>query len=150
MCIKMKKKLGITLLCIALLCLSSCKPKAPTATVTAFSISKAMKARCEFAKAELMDLKNEIRLFGKIEADNNKTAHVFSVVGGLVTSINVGLGDYVKQKELLATIQSSQAAEYEQEHLDAIGEIAIAEKKSTSAAGFVCRKIKLRKGSEIG
>jgi cobalt-zinc-cadmium efflux system membrane fusion protein len=112
-----------------LLCLFvSCNNTPDSEKAVAFSMSKAMKARCKFVTSSLVDLKNEIRLFGKIEADNNKVAHVFSVVGGLVTSINVGLGDYVKQGQLLATIQSSQAAEYEQEHLDAIGEIAIAEK----------------------
>lgn len=96
---------------------------------TAFSMSDTMLAKCGFYKAANEEVKNEIRLFGKLEADNNKTAQVFSVVGGLVTSIKVGLGDYVKQGQVLATIQSSEVARYEQERLDALSEVAIAEKK---------------------
>jgi len=94
----------------------------------AFSMSDTMMARCAFVEATAQEVKNEIRFFGKIEADNNKTAQVFSAVGGFVKSINAGLGDYVKQGEVLATIQSSEVADYEQQRLDAINEVAIAEK----------------------
>ncbi len=94
-----------------------------------FSMSDTMLKQCEFATIQLEDVKNEIRFFGKIEADNNKTAQVFSAVGGLVASINVSLGDYVQQGDVLATIQSSEVARYEQERLDALSEVAVAEKK---------------------
>ncbi|PVD53921.1 efflux RND transporter periplasmic adaptor subunit [Terrimonas sp.] len=116
------------LVCAAFL-ISSCKNKQVNETGTAFSLSDTMLAKCAFSHAASKELKNEIRLFGKLEADNNKTAQVFSVVGGLVTSINVGLGDYVKQGEVLATIQSSEVANYEQQRQDAINEVAVSEKK---------------------
>lgn len=126
----MKKQIpySLFLFVFSLVAISSCKNRQAEETATAFSMSDTMLAKCEFSKAQLSDVKNEIRLFGKIEADNNKTAHVFSAVGGLVTSINVGLGDYVKQGQVLATIQSSEAAKYEQERFDAINDVAIAEK----------------------
>lgn len=108
--------------------LCSCKSKPFEENAIAFSLSDTMMAKCEFVKAVTEEVKNEIRFFGKIEADNNKTAQVFSAVGGLVKSINAGLGDYVKQGEVLATIQSSEVAGYEQQRLDAINEVAIAEK----------------------
>ncbi|MFT3750449.1 MAG: efflux RND transporter periplasmic adaptor subunit [Agriterribacter sp.] len=117
------------ILVCAVIFISSCKNKQVNETGTAFSLSDTMLAKCTFYEASPKELKNEIRLFGKLEADNNKTAQVFSVVGGLVTSINVGLGDYVKQGEVLATIQSSEVANYEQQRQDAINEVAISEKK---------------------
>lgn len=111
-----------------LLTTEGCKNKSADEEATAFSMSDTMMKKCEFYKVEYSNVQNEIRLFGKIEADNNKTAQVFSAVDGLVTSINVGLGDYVKQGEVLATIQSSEVAQYEQEQLDAQTEVAVAEK----------------------
>ncbi|MBX3241628.1 MAG: efflux RND transporter periplasmic adaptor subunit [Chitinophagaceae bacterium] len=114
---------------VSILLLSGCRQKKMEENATAFSMSDTMLAKCGFYKAANEEVKNEIRLFGKLEADNNKTAQVFSVVGGLVTSIKVGLGDYVKQGQVLATIQSSEVARYEQERLDALSEVAIAEKK---------------------
>lgn len=106
----------------------SCKNKVLEENAKAFSMSDTMMAKCKFHVVRSEDLKNENRFFGKLEADNNKTAQVFSAVGGLVININVGLGDYVKQGQVLASIQSGEAAKYEQERLDAINEVAIAEK----------------------
>jgi cobalt-zinc-cadmium efflux system membrane fusion protein len=95
---------------------------------TAFSMSDMMLSKCSFDTAVFKTVQNEIRLFGKIEADNNKTAQVFSPVGGVVKHINVGLGDYVKQGQLLAVIQSSEVARFQQERTHALSEVAIAEK----------------------
>lgn len=126
----MKEKLlnKLLLWSISIILLSSCgKPQVEEKSV-AFSLSDTMMEKCKFEKVVASDVKNEIRLFGKIEADNNKTSQMYPVIGGLVTSINVGLGDYVKQGQVLATIQSSEVAKYEQERLDAINEVIIAEK----------------------
>ncbi len=128
---KMKNdRVVIALLLVGLsMAVEGCKQNSLEENATAFSLSDTMLSRCEFYTAEAEDVKNEIRLFGKMEADNNKMAQVFSVVGGLVNSINVGLGDFVEQGTVLATIQSSEVAHYEQEKLDALNEVAIAEKK---------------------
>lgn len=120
-------KANIFLLCAAV-ALSSCKNKALEENATAFSMSETTFQKCEFYEAKKEDVKNEIRLFGKLEADNNKTAQVFSVVGGLVTSIKGGLGDYVKQGEVLATIQSTEVASFQKEKSNALNDVAIAEK----------------------
>lgn len=112
-----------------ILLMASCTPKATEEKAIAFSMSDAMYEKCTFHEITEDTVKNEIKFFGKIEADNNKTAQVFSVVGGLVTSIKTGLGEYVKQGDVLATIQSSEVAKYEQERQDAISEVKIAEKK---------------------
>lgn len=108
--------------------MGSCNSRPAEEKAIAFSMSDTMMAKCEFEKAISQEVKNEIRFFGKIEADNNKTAQVFSAVGGVVKSIKAGLGDYVKQGDILATIQSIEVAGYEQQRLDAINEVAVAEK----------------------
>jgi len=93
-----------------------------------FEMTDTMLARCEFAGAELMDVKDELRLFGKVEADNNKLAHVYPIAGGNVTRINVELGDYVEQGQILATVQSSEVADFQRQRLDALADVAVAEK----------------------
>ncbi len=108
--------------------LLACQPEMITDDASAFSMSDTMMARCEFSAATLEPVKNEIRLFGKITADNNKLAQVNSIVGGNVMKINVELGDYVKQGQILAVIRSSEVAEFQKEKLDAINDVATAEK----------------------
>ncbi len=94
----------------------------------AFRLSDTMMARCQFYVAKEEDVKNELKLFGKIQADNNKLADVYSLVGGNVLKINVELGDYVKKGQVLAVIRSGEVAGFERDRLDAIGDVAVAEK----------------------
>lgn len=108
--------------------LISCNNKPLEEETKAFSMSETMLKQCEFYTASSDIVKNEIRLFGKIEADNNKTAQVFSPVGGVVKTIKGGLGDYVKQGDVLATIQSTEIASFQKEKLTAQNDVAIAEK----------------------
>jgi len=93
-----------------------------------YSMSDTMYSRCEFSVATETMVKNEIRLFGKIEADNNKVAEVHSTVSGIVKSIHVGLGDYVQQGQILASMQSIEVASFQKEKLDAINSVTISEK----------------------
>jgi cobalt-zinc-cadmium efflux system membrane fusion protein len=98
-------------------------PEAPP-----FKLSDEMMKRCEFAEATILDAKDELRLFGKVTADNNKLSHIYPIAGGSVTKINVELGDYVEQGQVLATVQSSEVADFKRQRLDAIADVAVAEK----------------------
>jgi cobalt-zinc-cadmium efflux system membrane fusion protein len=144
---KMKKKIYHThlLLSLCICIVSSCGRKHTEETATAFSMSEKMMEQCEFHKAEMADVKNEIRLFGKITADNNKMAQVYPIVSGIVKSINVELGDYVKQGQVLASIQSSEVASFEKEKLDAINDVAIAEKNLQVAKDLFAGKLNSEK-----
>ena len=125
--------------------LTSCNNKSTEETATAFSMSDAMMEMCDFYKAKKEVVKNEIRLFGKITADNNKMAQVYPIVSGIVKSINVELGDYVKQGQILATIQSSEVASFQKEKLDAINDVAIAEKNLQVAKDLFAGKLNSEK-----
>lgn len=109
--------------------LFSCGKKPASGGVTVgFSLSDTMLAKCEFYVVGKQKVKNELRLFGKIEPDNNKLATVYSIVGGSIVKINVELGDYVTKGEVLAVVRSGEVAEFEKELLDARSDIAVAEK----------------------
>ena len=107
---------------------SSCTHSTDDSETKAFVMSGEMMKRCSFEVAKTEDVQNDIRLFGKIEADNNKLAQIFPVLSGVVTNIKVGLGDYVKQGQLLATIQSVEIAGFQKDYLDAVSEVATQEK----------------------
>lgn len=125
----MNKIKGSILMYAMAILLGGCAEKHQGEMATAFSMSETMMQKCSFEEATLSDVKNEIRLFGKILANNNKVAQVNPVVSGVVKSINVGLGDYVNQGQVLATIQSSEVAAFRKEKTDAINDLAIAEKE---------------------
>lgn len=110
------------------LALACSQEKKDTEQAVAFRLSDTMLARCEFYTAGLQDVKNEIRLFGKIQADNNKEAQIYSLVGGNVLKINVEIGDYVHKGQVLAVIRSGEVAGFDRDRLDAIGDVAVAEK----------------------
>jgi cobalt-zinc-cadmium efflux system membrane fusion protein len=123
----------------------SCRQKPKDETQIAFSLSDTMMGLCEFREASEQQVKNEIRLFGKIMADNSKTAQVYPIVGGVVTSIRIELGDYVQAGQVLATIQSSEVAQFQKERLEAINGMAIAEKNLQVAHDLFSGKLNSEK-----
>ena len=110
-----------------------------------FTLTDTMLASTKFAKAELQTVKNELRLYGKVTADNNKLSEVFPIVGGNVTRVNVELGDYVKQGKVLASIRSSEVAGYDKERMDANNDAAIAEKDLQVAKDLFAGKLNSEK-----
>lgn len=97
-----------------------------------FAMTDTMYNECTFANATTDFAQNEIRLFGKVTADNNSMAQVYPAVGGNVISIDAELGDYVKQGQLLASIRSSEVAGYQSQTIDASANVHIAERNLQS------------------
>jgi cobalt-zinc-cadmium efflux system membrane fusion protein len=108
--------------------LTSCNKTKPAETVEVFELTDTMLARTKFADAQIQQVKNQLKLFGKIAADNNKLVEIVPVVGGYVTAVNVELGDYVQKGQTLAVIRSGEVAEYERERMDAQSSVLLAEK----------------------
>jgi len=131
---------------VMLLLLIGCRNKRSIDSAgSAFVLTDTMLAKTKFAKAALDEVKNELRLYGKITADNSKLSQVFPIVGGNVIKVNVELGDYVKQNQVLAVIRSSEVAGYEKERLDAVNDVAIAEKNLQVAKDLSAGKLNSEK-----
>lgn len=107
----------------------------------AFSMSDTMMSRCEFAPARLTDVRNEIRLFGKIAPDNSKQVHIYPIMSGNVLSIPVELGDQVRQGQVLATVRSGEVADFQRQLLDAKADVTLAEKNLQVARDLYQGKI---------
>ncbi len=78
--------------------------------------------------ARTTQVRSELRLTGKVTADQSKQIQVFPLVGGIVKSVNVELGDFVKQDQVLAVIKSGEAAEYDNQYIAAGSNLAVAKK----------------------
>ncbi|MCX6352443.1 MAG: efflux RND transporter periplasmic adaptor subunit [Bacteroidetes bacterium] len=120
---------------------SACNHTPVDEKAVAFSMSDTMYASCKFYDAAMQQVKSDIRLFGKITADNNKMSSVYPVVGGSVLQINVELGDYVHQGDVLAVIRSGEVAEFQKERLNALNDVAIAEKNLQVAKDLFAGKL---------
>lgn len=125
---------------------TSCSDNEPEAEkAIAFSMSDTMLSRCQFYTAKNDVVKNELRLFAKIQPDNNKLAQIYSIVGGNVMQINVELGDYVQKGQILAIVRSSEVAEFQKEKLDAKSDLAVSEKNLQVAKDMYAGKLSTEK-----
>jgi len=127
----MKKIFMIRLSLVGLcgLFLTGCfKKEMPADTGVAFSMSDTMLARCTFDTVRTQDVKDELKLFGKVTADNSRQTHIYPIMSGNVVSITAELGDYVKQGQVLATVRSGEVADFQRQLLDAKADMAMNEK----------------------
>lgn len=111
------------------------------ATENKFMLSDTMLATMSFSDVQVETVKNELKLFGKINAANNRQAQVYPVVGGSVVKVNAELGDYVKQGQVLAVLRSSEVAEFERQKMDAQNDISLAEKNLQVARDLFAGKL---------
>ncbi|REG96035.1 efflux RND transporter periplasmic adaptor subunit [Flavobacterium aquicola] len=116
--------IGIALVSLTV---TSCKKEAENLqTNTSFALSDMMLKTTTTAIAQTQKVKNELSFYGKITADNNKMIDVYPLVGGNVVKVNVELGDYVKKGQVLATIKSTDIADFEKQSLDAKSDLLVA------------------------
>ncbi|OXA99178.1 efflux RND transporter periplasmic adaptor subunit [Flavobacterium pectinovorum] len=124
---KYKLIIGIALVSLSI---TSCKKEVENPeTNTSFALSDAMLKTTTTAVAETQPVKNELSFYGKITADNNKMIDVYPLVGGNVIKVNVELGDYVRKGQVLATIRSTDVADFEKQSIDAKGDLLVAKNK---------------------
>ncbi|MDQ6473075.1 efflux RND transporter periplasmic adaptor subunit [Flavobacterium sp. LHD-80] len=122
----MKHKLIIGIAIVSL-SLASCKKEVENPqTNTSFALSDSMLKTTTTAVAKTQPVTNELNFYGKITADNNKMIDVYPLVGGNVIKVNVELGDYVRKGQVLATIRSTDIADFEKQSLDAKSDLLVA------------------------
>lgn len=124
------KTIVMALVPALVLFMSSCNnPNAEEVSVKqTFVLSDTMLKTTTTSVVTTEPLRNELKFFGKITADNNKMIDVYPVVGGNVIKVYAELGDYVKKGQLLATIRSTEVAGFEKELQDAQNDVLIAKK----------------------
>jgi cobalt-zinc-cadmium efflux system membrane fusion protein len=67
-------------------------------------------AKAETAAVTFTDVAESVKLNGKIQPSESKQAKVYALVSGRIKSMSVELGDYVRQGQTLAVLQSTEVA----------------------------------------
>jgi membrane fusion protein, heavy metal efflux system len=97
-----------------------------------FVLSDSMQRKITISEAEMAQVIGQLRLNGKVAADEDKTVEVFPLVGGNVADVNVELGQYVEKGAILAVIRSGEVADYSRQLIDAQSNVSVAEKVLSS------------------
>jgi membrane fusion protein, heavy metal efflux system len=83
------------------------KPEVPKDDVT---ISDSLYKNVQTAAATFEQPSESIKLNGKISPNESKEAKVYALVSGKIKTVHVEMGDYVKQGQVLAVLQSTEVA----------------------------------------
>lgn len=106
-----------------------------------FVLSDTMLASTTMEEATMAPVTGELKLFGKIAADNGRQADVYPAVGGNVLKVNAELGDKVNRGQVLAIIRSAEVAGYEEQRQDAQNALAVALKNNQVAQDLSVGKL---------
>jgi cobalt-zinc-cadmium efflux system membrane fusion protein len=144
MCLKNKIKLfiGLSTLWVILFLFASCKGKTVDKDEdSASQLSDTLLKNMTIGIAHTTQVRSELRLTGKITADQSKQIDVFALVTGTVKEVNVELGDYVQKDQVLAVIHSGDVADYERQFVEASSTYAEAKKAKEIAEDMYASKL---------
>lgn len=80
---------------------------------------------------------DELLLNGRVTFDEGRVAEVYPMFGGTVTKVYVEMGDYVGKGQVLAVIQSSEVADFEQQRAEAVHRQAVADRNLEAVRGMM-------------
>ena len=106
----------------------ACQPKVEEKAADAFMLSDTMMHRINVEDVVMAPVRSELTLVGRIAADESKVIKVFPLVGGVVSEVNVELGDYVHKGQKLASIRSGEVADFERQMIQARSDLLLAQK----------------------
>ncbi len=123
------KPFVIYLLPVALGCmLTACGGHTPEVVKDENALSDSLVKSVQTAPATFENPSETIKLNGKIVPDETKEAKVYALVSGKIKSVNVELGDFVKQGQVLAVLQSTEVAGISNDVSVAESNVALAKK----------------------
>ncbi len=150
MCIKIKKSIAFALLLNVLLLISSCgnkdnhsqneeKPKEATnsgesheeemPTIATLTQEQIKAVGIQLGKLERKELTATIKANGMLRVPNNNKANATSLYGGVIKTLNVQIGDYVRKGQVIATIANPQFIQLQEEYLSIGSKITFAEQE---------------------
>jgi cobalt-zinc-cadmium efflux system membrane fusion protein len=130
----------------AILLIASCRhPEATQEQKETFVLSDTMMKRIDLYKVSEKPIRLQLKLAGKIMADENKLVEIFPLVGGNVAEVNAELGDYIQKGKVLAIIKSGEVADFERELIDAQSDLLVAQKNLRVAQDLYDSKLAAEK-----
>jgi membrane fusion protein, heavy metal efflux system len=124
------KKLFFSLILIYVIALTSCSGHTEIANSdpTGFCIPDSLMVNITLDTVKTESVMGDLKLSGKISFNEDNVVKVFPQVSGHVGEVKVSLGDFVHKGQLLATIRSSDMANYFNEYKSAQSELDVAKK----------------------
>ncbi|WP_333663358.1 efflux RND transporter periplasmic adaptor subunit [Chishuiella changwenlii] len=101
-----------------------------SSTVTTLTNEQIKEVGISFGKIEDRDLTATIKANGTLRVPNNSKANATSLYGGVIKTLRVQLGDYVKKGQVIATIENPQFIQLQDEYLMIDSRIKLAEQES--------------------
>jgi len=100
-------------------------------TITSLTTEQIKTVDIQFGTIEQKQLTATLRANGALRVPNNNKANATSLYGGVVKSINVQLGDFVKKGQVIATIANPQFIQLQEEYLSTSSKVVFAEQELT-------------------
>ncbi len=102
---------------------------AEAATVTSLTREQIDAVGITLGEVEDRNLTEVIKANGILRVPNNNRANATSLYGGVVKSLNVQLGDYVRKGQVIATIVNPQFIQLQEEYLTLASQMTLAEQE---------------------
>ena len=126
----MKNILFIASLFLVVACSHEIKPKEEASKC----LNDTMLEDIELDTVHLSLVQHELKMTGKVSFDQENTQKIFPLASGRVVKVNVENGDFVKKGDVLAVINSSEAADYESQLSEAESKMIIAERNKNAVS----------------
>ncbi|WKL44314.1 efflux RND transporter periplasmic adaptor subunit [Flavobacterium sp. ZE23DGlu08] len=138
--IKYKNYLLLTTLCVTLISCGSKetkpeevveKPKTEEApaSIASLTAEQIKTVGIQYGSIEQKELTATLKANGALRVPNNNKANATSMYGGVIKTINVQLGDFVKKGQIIATIANPQFLQLQEEYLSTSSKIIFAEQE---------------------
>jgi len=99
----------------------------------AIAVSTGLRARLTLGSPALGQVRETLRVSGRIEADETRLARVGSPVSGRITDLGAAVGQEVKRGQVLATINSTELSSAQLSYLKALSQRGLASRAATRA-----------------
>jgi len=100
-----------------------------TPTIATLTQEQIKAVGIQFGKVENKQLTATIKANGMLRVPNNNKANVTSLYGGVIKTLNVQIGDYVRKGQVIATIANPQFIQLQEEYLSIGSKITFAEQE---------------------
>lgn len=100
-----------------------------TTTVASLTQDQIKSVGITVGNIEQKNLNAVIKANGALRVPNNNKANATSLYGGVVKSLRVQMGDYVRKGQIIATIENPQFVQLQEEYLTIGSRIALAEQE---------------------
>ncbi|MBL0078719.1 MAG: efflux RND transporter periplasmic adaptor subunit [Bacteroidetes bacterium] len=99
------------------------------ATITSLSAEQIKTVGIQLGTVEQKQLTATLKVNGNLKVPNNNKANATSLYGGVIKTINVQTGSYVKKGQVIATIANPQFIQLQEEYLSTASKITFAEQE---------------------